>query len=161
MSELAREFAVVAHSDQRYGDLPYVTHLADVASVAEEFAAPAFVRDAAWLHDTLEDTATTFEELVAHFGVVVADLVEAVTDKRGNSRAEIHAATYPTLRRAGKPAVQLKLCDRLANARASSKTNPKKLAMYQREWTFFRSTLQLPGEHKGLWAALAKLLTNP
>ena len=158
MSARAKDFAIHAHGDQKYGQHPYSIHLASVAAIASEFGAPATVCEAAWLHDVLEDTEASFEELEAHFGRDVATLVDAVTNKPGATRAESHALTYPALRDAGPHAVLLKLCDRLANVRASTRTSPKKLAMYQQEFASFHATLYLEGEHDELWAALEALL---
>jgi (p)ppGpp synthase/HD superfamily hydrolase len=74
---------------------------------------------ATWLHDTLEDTNATYEELEVHFGREVADLVQAVTDAPGKNRKERKAKTYPMIRKAGKYAVAIKLADRLANMKAA------------------------------------------
>jgi (p)ppGpp synthase/HD superfamily hydrolase len=132
--------------------------LADVASIAIEFGAPPEVCEAAWLHDVLEDTDVTFEELRECFCLEVAELVLAVTNKPGKNRSESHALTYPALRAAGPTPVLLKLCDRLANARASAKSNPKKLRMYKDEFRNFRKFLYVADEHEELWTELAALL---
>lgn len=158
MKERAKIFAKAAHAGQLYGGLPYLAHLEAVAAVAAEFEAPETVEIAAYLHDTLEDTAVTFEELEQEFGPEVARLVEAVTDKHGANRAERHQATYPALRAAGPDAVLLKLCDRLANVRASAIGAPAKLAVYREEFPEFRSVLYAPGEHEALFAELENLL---
>jgi (p)ppGpp synthase/HD superfamily hydrolase len=156
--EQAKSFALQAHGDQRYGEHPYSLHLAEVASIAREFDAPPEVCLAAWLHDVLEDTPLTFDELTDTFGLGISELVFAVTNKPGKSRSASHALTYPALREAGALAVLLKLCDRLTNARASAKSSPKKLKMYQEEFQSFRDTLYLAGEHEQLWAELDALL---
>lgn len=158
MSEQAKEFALNAHRDQKYGEHPYSVHLAEVASIAIEFGAPPEVCEAAWLHDVLEDTDLTFEELTESFGLEVSKLVLAVTNKPGKNRAESHALTYPALRAEGPEAVLLKLCDRLANARASAKSNPRKLRMYKDEFRNFRKLLYVADEHEELWTELASLL---
>lgn len=141
-----------------YGEHSYSVHLADVASIAREFNAPPEVCDAAWLHDVLEDTHVTFEQLTAKFGLGISEMVFAVTNKPGDSRAVRHALTYPALREAGTLAVLLKLCDRLANARASARRSPRKLLMYKEEFQSFRDTLYLADEHELLWAELDLLL---
>ena len=157
-SEQARSFALRAHGDQRYGDQPYSVHLSEVASIAREFGAPPEVCQAAWLHDVLEDTSVTFDQLTDEFGTGISELVFAVTNKPGKSRRASHALTYPALRDAGTLAVLLKLCDRLANARASAKSSPKKLRMYMQEFPGFHETLYRAGEHEELWAELEVLL---
>ena len=60
--------------------LPYVTHLFSVALLVAEDGAHDNVVTAALLHDTLEDTGTTREEIVATFNDRVAELVESVSE---------------------------------------------------------------------------------
>jgi guanosine-3',5'-bis(diphosphate) 3'-pyrophosphohydrolase len=81
----AAEFASRCHSGQaRKGraDEPYVNHLAEVANLlaAATEGKDAELVAAGWLHDTIEDTGTTREELAQDFGRRVADLVAEVTD---------------------------------------------------------------------------------
>lgn len=64
---------------------------------------------AAWLHDTLEDTDTTYEELVKEFNKDVADLVNEVTHE-GDKKTGYY---FPRLHT--KRGVQLKYADRLSN----------------------------------------------
>ena len=88
-------FAANKHRDQRRKDAeasPYINHPIAVATV---LAAEGDVSDegtliAAALHDTVEDTETTFEELEKNFGPEVAGLVRVVTDDKsfGENGAE-------------------------------------------------------------------------
>ena len=73
-------FAAAKHRDQRRKDVeasPYINHpIALAAILADEVG----IRDtsvicAALLHDTIEDTETSFDELVRHFGQEVADML--------------------------------------------------------------------------------------
>jgi (p)ppGpp synthase/HD superfamily hydrolase len=81
----AADFAARRHTGQQRkgrGSEPYVNHLAEVAnllSIATEGTDAELVA-AGWLHDTIEDTATTCEELAQKFGERVAALVVEVTD---------------------------------------------------------------------------------
>lgn len=87
--EKAKAFAEKVHTGQTYGgDKPYTYHLAAVVQEAERFKLPEEVVAAAWLHDTIEDTNTTREELINEFGEEVARLVWAVTDYDGKNRKE-------------------------------------------------------------------------
>jgi (p)ppGpp synthase/HD superfamily hydrolase len=61
--------------------LPYIVHLFSVALLVAEDGADDEIVIAALLHDTLEDTDTTREELVAAFGERVAGLVEGVSEQ--------------------------------------------------------------------------------
>jgi guanosine-3',5'-bis(diphosphate) 3'-pyrophosphohydrolase len=89
----AADFAAKRHKDQRRkgkGQVPYVNHLADVArllAVATKGTDPELVA-AGWLHDTVEDTATSHDELVSTFGDDVAALVKEVTDDKSLPKAE-------------------------------------------------------------------------
>ena len=64
------------------GPLPYVTHLFSVALLVAEDGTDDEIVIAALLHDTLEDTDTTREELATVFGERVAALVESVSEIR-------------------------------------------------------------------------------
>lgn len=80
--ERAREYAEAAHRGQvrRYTAEPYVMHPARVAAaVGQQTGDPAVVA-AAWLHDVIEDTGATAEELQALFGARVAGLVVELTN---------------------------------------------------------------------------------
>lgn len=81
--DLAAGFARRAHDGQvrKYTGEPYFKHLFEVAQLLSDHgAANANIIAAGYLHDTLEDTATTQEELLRVFGTVVTDLVLQVTD---------------------------------------------------------------------------------
>lgn len=73
-------FGVKAHGDQKRqsGD-PYFSHPLEVAGILTELKADTATVITALLHDTLEDTETTYEDLNTQFGKEVADLVNGVT----------------------------------------------------------------------------------
>ncbi|MGE5298524.1 MAG: HD domain-containing protein [Acidobacteriota bacterium] len=76
----ARSFAIEHHGDQKYGNnLPYRWHLEKVAALAERLGYPQAIQVAAWLHDTVEDTGVTIDEIRQLFGDKVAEIVAAVT----------------------------------------------------------------------------------
>jgi len=83
----ALAFAATKHRDQRRKGAdgsPYINHLIDVATI---LAAVGHVEDeplliAAVLHDTVEDTDTTFDDLEAQFGRDVVELVRELTDDK-------------------------------------------------------------------------------
>jgi guanosine-3',5'-bis(diphosphate) 3'-pyrophosphohydrolase len=151
----AREFAIAAHGDQRYGSEPYVVHLAAVRQVLRDFGYGGELGLAAWLHDTVEDTAVTVEELEREFGPRVAALVWAVTGV-GENRKERTASAYAKLR-ALPDAITVKLADRIANSEASARSNPRLLAMYRDELPTFTAAL---GEHgdPAMWERLRRAL---
>ena len=75
--------AKYAHKGQKYGNRPYIHHLATVALFV-----PYHLQHVAWLHDTLEDTSTTYEDLVKGFGKDTADLVKELTSPKGETEEE-------------------------------------------------------------------------
>ena len=115
-------FAARKHQHQRRKDAkasPYINHPLAVAGI---LAVEAGVHDetllvAALLHDTIEDTETTFDELCELFGAAVGRLVREVTDDKSlprQARKELqveHAAT------ASDEAKQLKVADKICNIR--------------------------------------------
>lgn len=73
-------YATVMHGDQkRHSGDPYFAHPVQVAGILTELKLDAETIAAGLLHDTVEDTAATREELVDKFGETVADLVDGVT----------------------------------------------------------------------------------
>jgi (p)ppGpp synthase/HD superfamily hydrolase len=150
----ARDFAVEKHGAQRYGDQPYVVHLAAVRAVLASFGYGGALAVAAWLHDVVEDTGVGRDEVAARFGVEVAELVWAVTGV-GESRKERNASAYDKIRRL-PAAATLKLADRIANVEASHSA-PDKRAMYRAEWPAFSAALAGLGDER-LWARLRAAL---
>ena len=81
--EQAIRAAAVLHKEQlRKGDMPfpYITHLISVAMIVSDYTDDEDVISAAFLHDTLEDTDYTAEELQEDFGGAVRDMVEALSE---------------------------------------------------------------------------------
>ena len=78
--ERAYRVAEEAHRDQmRHSGKPYITHCLEVAGILGEMRAPSEVVAAGLLHDTVEDTAITLQDLRTDFGETVANLVDGVT----------------------------------------------------------------------------------
>lgn len=77
------------HMRQEAEPLPYITHLFSVALLVAEDGADDDVVTAALLHDTLEDTETTREEIVEAFNERVADLVESVSEIKEKNGAKL------------------------------------------------------------------------
>jgi GTP pyrophosphokinase len=76
----AYEFAKKAHAgQQRLSGADYLTHLVGVAEILEELHMDSITIAAALLHDILEDTTVTYDQLKQEFGEEIANLVEGVT----------------------------------------------------------------------------------
>ncbi len=134
---MARKVALEAHGDQMYGgELPYIVHLFAVEMVLRRFlVVDERLLVSAYLHDVLEDTDYSRNALRDIFGEDVLAIVEAVTEPKGGTRKERHAATYPKIR-ALPDARILKLADRIANVESGGKTD-----MYRKEHSDFHTAL--------------------
>ena len=156
--DLAKAFAKQAHGDQKYGDQPYTVHLAAVAQVLIQYG----VTDedmliSAWLHDTVEDTYLTKEEIRAEFGDRVAELVWCVTNEPGKNRRERHLLTYPKVR-SNPDALLLKLADRIANIEACYESGSNLIGMYRKEAVGFEQALRVEGQYEEMWEHISELL---
>ena len=80
MVRKAYRFAEAAHAEQkRKSGEPYISHPIEVALILSDLRMDAPTLCAALLHDTVEDTSATFEQLSREFSEEVAQLVEGVT----------------------------------------------------------------------------------
>ena len=116
----ALDFAARRHASQRRKGLsaePYVNHLTEVALLLAEASGgtdPELVM-AGLLHDTIEDTETTREELVEVFGEDVAGLVAEVTDDTTLPREERKRIQVRTAPSKSARARMIKIADKIAN----------------------------------------------
>lgn len=77
---VAFDYASKAHADQKRRDgSPYVTHTLSAAIITAEMGLDEDSIIAALLHDCIEDTSVTYDDIAKEFGVAVADIVEGVT----------------------------------------------------------------------------------
>jgi guanosine-3',5'-bis(diphosphate) 3'-pyrophosphohydrolase len=115
----ATAFAAQKHSRQRRKDSeasPYINHPIDLAQTLwEHGVTDPVVLCAALLHDTIEDTDTTHEELVAHFGEQIAGVVDEVTDDKRLGKAERKRLQIVHAARASHEARLVKLADKICN----------------------------------------------
>jgi guanosine-3',5'-bis(diphosphate) 3'-pyrophosphohydrolase len=157
----ALAFAAHKHRDQRRKDAeasPYINH---PIALAEVLAEEGGVEDvevlaAALLHDTIEDTDTTAEELRAAFGERIAGVVLEVTDDKSLDKAErkrlqiVHAAGLSS------EAKLVKLADKICNLRDVAERPPAKWDLERRREYFDwarRVVDRLRGAHARLEAA--------
>lgn len=156
----AREFAVAAHGDQRYGDRPYVQHLDAVAELLQPFGETAQV--IGYLHDVVEDTAVTPEQVRSAFGDHVARCVLLLSDEAGGNRRDRKARSHAKLAKVSgeaELALIVKAADRLANLRESAAGGASsKLEMYRREHAAFRAAAYRIGLCDDLWLEIERIL---
>ncbi len=125
----AMEFAARKHEGQvRKGTtIPYFTHVMEAMEIVSRMTEDEEVRAAAVLHDTLEDTPATKDELIHFFGQRVADLVAAESE---NKREDLPTEdtwlirkqeTIKHLSEAGPEIKMIALGDKLSNIRAMTR----------------------------------------
>jgi len=121
--EQAIRASAILHKDQvRKGDIPYpyVTHTFAVALIVADYTEDENVIVAALLHDTLEDTDYTEEELYQDFGGTVRDIVVTLTIPTrddGTPWAETRKAYVKQLKGAGSDALLVAAADKIHNMR--------------------------------------------
>jgi len=125
----AAHFAAEHHKGQkRKGEAgePYINHLIEVA---ELIATSSDLLDtnlvmAGFLHDTVEDTDVTPQELEQRFGKDVASLVMEVTDDKSLPKEQRKVLQVQTAHKKSVRAQTLKLADKISNLRALLSTPP-------------------------------------
>lgn len=135
----AIRFAVQAHAGtQRRGKgFPYVVHPMEAMAIAATMTDDQEVLAAAALHDVVEDTDVTLDDLRSQFGDRVARLVETESDRYGDgmdwqSRKE---DSLRRLKEAGRDEKIVALSDKLSNMRAIARDYHEKGESF---WNMFR-----------------------
>src|SRR5215471_12386386 len=102
------------------GNEPYINHLAEVADLlsAATDGADAELVAAGWLHDSIEDTETTAEELARKFTRRLASLVLEVTDDMTLSKSERRRRQVVDAPHKSAGAKLIKIADKVSNIRA-------------------------------------------
>ncbi len=140
----ALHFAADKHRDQRRKNVeasPYINHPIEVAELLARVGGVSdlVTLQGAILHDTIEDTDTTPEELEQVFGPEVRGVVEEVTDdknlpKSDRKRLQIEHAPHISER-----ARLIKLADKISNVRSVTETPPANWPLVRRQeyldWT--------------------------
>lgn len=105
---------------------------------------------AAYGHDLLEDTRTSYNDVKNVLGVHIADIIYAVTNEKGKNRAERANSKYYEGIRNTPGAVFIKLCDRIANVEYSKMTISKMYNTYKEENESFIANLETEKNKKEL-----------
>jgi (p)ppGpp synthase/HD superfamily hydrolase len=150
---LCRDYAVERHkrTNHYYDHHPYSFHLEMVVAAAEKFIHLIAPQDrdkvlgACWAHDVIEDTRATYNNVKDAIGVEVADIVYALTNEKGRTRAERANDKYYAGIRANYWAIFVKCCDRIANMEYSmNHAQNGMIATYRREYAHFKLMLVHP-----------------
>ncbi|TRZ15296.1 hypothetical protein HGM15179_011816 [Zosterops borbonicus] len=162
-SEVARlleavDFAARKHKDQRRKDpegTPYINHPIGVARILahEAGVTDIVVLQAALLHDTVEDTDTTFPELEARFGAAVRRVVQEVTDDKALPKAERKRLQIERAALCSRRAKLVKLADKLYNLRDLNRCTPQGWSE-ERVQEYFRWAAAVVAGLRGTNAAL-------
>ncbi len=123
MIRRAAKFAERAHEGmmRKGGRIPYIYHPMEVALIVAQMTEDQEVISAAYLHDVLEDTSVTPEELEAQFGSRILSLVRAETEDKSLSWRERKASTVAHLQYASTEMKILTLGDKLSNMRSTAR----------------------------------------
>lgn len=157
----ALAFAAHKHRDQKRKDVeatPYINHPIAVARLLIETGG---ITDedticAALLHDTIEDTETSAEELVQEFGPAISDIVQEVTDdktleKHARKQAQVDHAPHLSIK-----ARAVKLADKISNLRDVSTSPPHGWSMQRRQEYYDWAKRVIDGL-RGHWPELEKV----
>lgn len=135
-------FAAEAHLTQRMpgSELPYLLHVTEVcaevlsALSVERWEGGALSVSCALLHDVIEDTARTYDDVRAAFGAEVADGVSALSKNPSLPKPEAMADSLRRIRTQPRAVWCVKLADRIVNLAAPPHYwKPEKIAAYRAE----------------------------
>lgn len=160
----AIKFAVDAHAntERRGKGFPYVIHVLEAMEIVASMSNDPELLAAAALHDTVEDTGVTVEEIKSGFGEKVANLVKAESDVIDSSVSETESwrsrkqAAIDRLSSASLEAKMVALGDKLSNMRAIARDYKKS---GDKLWEIFHA----PGgksDHEWHYRGLAKALSD-
>jgi guanosine-3',5'-bis(diphosphate) 3'-pyrophosphohydrolase len=153
----AAAFAAEKHRNQRRKDeeaSPYINHPIQVAHILVQ----ADVEDpevlaAALLHDSIEDTNTSFEELEIVFGYGIANIVAECTDDKRLSKHERKQAQIDHAATISRKAKLVKLADKIANVNDINDAPPAGWSL-ERKREYFDWAKQVVDRMRGTHAAL-------
>ena len=125
----AISFAAHKHKDQRRKDKeasPYINHPISLAKTLIDFGCISDINIicAALLHDTVEDTETTPEEIIENFGSEINEIVMEVTDDKSMSKGSRKQAQIDHATSLSSQAKAVKLADKICNLRDVSESPP-------------------------------------
>ncbi len=157
----ALHFSAEKHRTQRRKDAeasPYINHPIAVARTLAETGGISDVTTliAAVLHDTIEDTETTPEELETLFGAEVRALVEEVTDDKNLPKHERKSRQIEHAPGASTRAKQIKIADKICNVRDVTHNPPSKWS-HERKMEYLDWTSEVVRGCRGCNAALERL----
>ncbi len=163
--QTAQKYASERHAacNHLYDQHPYAFHLGMVAKAAEELSlgydetTRAQIIAAAWCHDVIEDASETYNDVKKVVGLEVAEIVYALTNEKGRTRAERANSKYYAGIKATPYATLVKVCDRIANVRHSLDQKSRMFEVYAKEYPDFKAKLYVEGQYENAWQSLDAL----
>ena len=147
----AYEYAREHHGEQMRRDgTPFITHPINVAQIVAEMRLDSESIIAALLHDCIEDTDTTYEDVAKRFGVTVADIVDGVTKLTRVKYSTMEEEQMENLRKMlfamsrDIRVILIKIADRLHNMRTMEYQTPAK----QKKKAFETMEIYAPIAHR-------------
>lgn len=162
MIKKAVEIAMKGHAAQKYDRHTFTKHLEDVHKEVVRFHGSdnKILIASAWLHDVVEDTEYTIEDIYNLFGNEVGDIVYRVTDEIAITRKESKEKTYKKIK-GHKNATIIKLADRIANSLCSIVErdigNNIYYNLFKEEYPQFRELIYQKGLCEDMWEKLDKI----
>jgi guanosine-3',5'-bis(diphosphate) 3'-pyrophosphohydrolase len=137
----ALAFASAKHRDQRRKDVcasPYINHPIQLVDVLSNEAGVTDINVllAAVLHDTIEDTETTKEELEQHFGLRICSIVLEVSDDGNLCKNDRKQAQISDAAELSNEAKLVKLADKICNLRDVADNPPAGWNVHRRQEYF-------------------------
>lgn len=136
-----REYAIIKHGNQMYDDKPYLYHLDKVSELAKKYNMGLKYELAAYIHDVLEDTNATKNEIIQLSDESIYDMVFSVSGF-GKNRTEKRNDILFKLKN-NIEAINLKMLDRIENMEYSLINNKKLFEMYKKEIEFYDEYFKL------------------
>ena len=133
----AKVFATKYHADikqvRKYTGEPYINHPAAVVEIVRSVPHTEAMLCAAWLHDTVEDTNATIDDIEREFGEEVVAMVESLTDvsePMDGNRERRKAIDRDHTSKASPQAKTIKLADLIDNTKTIVAFDPKFAKVY-------------------------------
>ena len=159
----AIEFATKAHEGQirKYTGEPYIVHPLEVSDIVSSVEHTEEMLMAAVLHDTVEDTDTTIQDIDREFGPVVAQLVDELTDvskPEDGNRATRKGIDRDHSAQASAQGQTIKVADLISNTSSITEHDPDFAKVYMKEKALLLQVLDLAD--KNLLKKAQKMLDN-
>lgn len=161
----AQLFATAAHAavgqKRKYTGEPYINHPAEVVGIVRTVDHTSDMIAAAWLHDVVEDTEVTLDDIEYYFGAKLRELVYWLTDvskPEDGNRAKRKKIDRYHIASAPSEAQTIKLADLISNTASIVERDPDFAKVYLKEKELLLDAMR--GGDKGLWIRACNQLAD-